>query len=136
MSLFTDASRVTAIGASRSLSVCIWNGSSCPIRDLAGGLGAGRVGWLPVLGTRGFQRPLSDPSTDLQVRCHGPERDGRDVPQADLTRFRYRPLGQLLTIGGSSRVYGCYRSICRRIQDQQIVRKGENRPRKQQQYDG
>jgi hypothetical protein len=58
------------------------------------------------------------------------------VPQADLTRFRYRPLGQLLTIGGSSKVYGCYRLIRSRIQDQQIVRKGENRPRKQQQYDG
>src|SRR5271165_169536 len=33
----------------------------------------GRDGWLPALGTRGFQRPLSDPSTDLQVRCHGSE---------------------------------------------------------------
>ena len=44
-------------------------------------------GWLPALGTRGFHRPLSDPSTDLQVRCHGSERDGRDVPKAD-TRGR------------------------------------------------
>jgi len=25
-----------------------------------------RAGCLPALGTRGFQRPLSDPSTDLQ----------------------------------------------------------------------
>ena len=40
-------------------------------------------GWLPALGTRGFQRPLSDLSTDLRVRCHGSERDGRDVPKAD-----------------------------------------------------
>jgi hypothetical protein len=40
--------------------------------------------WLPALGTRGLQRPLSDPSTDLQVRCHGSERDGRDVPKCDL----------------------------------------------------
>ena len=28
--------------------------------------GIGGSGWLPALGTRGFQRPLSDPSTDLQ----------------------------------------------------------------------
>jgi hypothetical protein len=73
----------------------------------------------------------------LQLRkCRVRPRQLRLVPQADLTRFRYRPLGQLLTIGGSSGVYGCYRSICRRIQNQQIVRIGENRPRKQQQYDG
>src|SRR6201993_776762 len=43
----------------------------------------GCSGWLPALGTRGFHRPLSDPSTDLQVRCHGSERDGRDVPLTD-----------------------------------------------------
>jgi hypothetical protein len=36
-----------------------------------------------ALGTRGFRRPSSDPSTDLQVRCHGSERDGRDVPKAE-----------------------------------------------------
>ena len=42
-----------------------------------------RSGWIPALGTRGFHRPLSDPSTDLQVRCHGSERDGRDVPKAE-----------------------------------------------------
>ncbi len=47
--------------------------------------GIGSVGWIPALGTRGFHRPLSDPSTDLQVRCHGSERDGRDVPEAELT---------------------------------------------------
>src|SRR6476660_8602748 len=35
--------------------------------------------WIPALGTRGFHRPLSDPSTDLQVRCHGSERDGREA---------------------------------------------------------
>ena len=34
--------------------------------------------------TGGVHRPLSDPSTDLQVRCHGSERDGRDVPQPDI----------------------------------------------------
>src|SRR5258708_17368607 len=33
--------------------------------------------WLSALGTRGVHRPLSDPSTDLQVCCHGSERDGR-----------------------------------------------------------
>jgi hypothetical protein len=35
--------------------------------------------FLRILGTRGFHRQLSDPSTDLQVRCHGSERDGREV---------------------------------------------------------
>jgi hypothetical protein len=44
----------------------------------------GELGWLSALGTRGVHRPLSDPSTDLQVRCHGSERDGRDVPQPDV----------------------------------------------------
>src|SRR5260370_19336790 len=34
------------------------------------GAALSRRTWLPVLGTRGFHRPLSDPSTDLQVRCH------------------------------------------------------------------
>ena len=42
----------------------------------------GSVGWVPALGTRGFHRPVSDPSKDLQVRCHGSGRDGRDVPIA------------------------------------------------------
>ena len=28
--------------------------------------------------------PASDPSTDLQVRCHGSERDGRDAPETDI----------------------------------------------------
>jgi hypothetical protein len=32
----------------------------------------------------GTQPPLSDPLTDLQVRCHGSQRDGRDVPEADM----------------------------------------------------
>ena len=47
---------------------------------------AGKVslGWLPDLGTRGFHRPLSDPSTDLQVRCHASKRDGRDAPLAEI----------------------------------------------------
>jgi hypothetical protein len=31
-----------------------------------------------------FHRPLSDSSTDVQVRCHGSERDGRDVPIPDV----------------------------------------------------
>ena len=44
--------------------------------------GTGSIGWVPALGTRGFHRPVSDPSTDLQVRCHGSGRDGRDVPIA------------------------------------------------------
>ena len=61
----------------------IRNGSSCPLRDLAGGLGSGRFGWLPALGTRGFHRPLSDPRADLRLRFHGSERDGRNVPFPD-----------------------------------------------------
>ena len=48
--------------------------------------------WIPVLGTRGFHRPLSDPSTDLQVRCHGSERDGRDVPRAEMLSIAWRGL--------------------------------------------
>jgi hypothetical protein len=48
----------------------------------------GDVGWLPALGTRGFHRPLSDPSTDLQVRCHGSEPDGRDVPTTEVATTR------------------------------------------------
>jgi hypothetical protein len=53
-----------------------------PFRSSPGATPIGSGGWLPALGTRGFQRPSSDPSTDLQVRCHGSERDGRDVPLA------------------------------------------------------
>jgi hypothetical protein len=60
----------------------------CPFRSLpeAGSKVSG--GWIPALGIRGFHRPLSDPSTDLQVHCHGSERDGRDVPMSGhwLTR--------------------------------------------------
>jgi potassium transporter len=59
------------------------------------GTPSGLAGWLPALGTRGFHRPLSDPSTDLQVRCHGSECDGRDVPEADMyapCRPRHCPL--------------------------------------------
>jgi len=52
-------------------------------------------GWIPALGTRGFHRPLSDPSTDLQVRCHGSERDGRDVPRAEMLSIALaRPSGK------------------------------------------
>jgi hypothetical protein len=47
-----------------------------------------RLGWLPVLGTRGFHRPLSDPRADLRLRFHGSERDGRNVPLPDLRRQR------------------------------------------------
>ena len=31
---------------------------------------------------------LSDPSTDLQVRCHGSERNGREVRNSDFARIR------------------------------------------------
>ena len=36
-------------------------------------------GYPPLATGVSTVRPLSDPSTDLQVRCHGSERDGRDV---------------------------------------------------------
>ena len=58
-----------------------WKAPPChgapPYRPFAVPVGTGSVGWIPALGTRGFHRPLSDPSTDLQVRCHGSERDGQ-----------------------------------------------------------
>src|SRR5712671_1297189 len=57
-----------------------------PFRPLPLGPINGELGWVSALGTRGVHRPLSDPSTDLQVRCHGSGRDGRDVPKAELGR--------------------------------------------------
>ena len=78
-----------------------------PLRSSADAARIGSVGWIPALGNRGFHRPLSGPSTDLQVRCHGSERDGRDVPIPDhhrrgacavreRSRLRLKRLEQLL----------------------------------------
>jgi hypothetical protein len=50
-------------------------------------------GYLP-LEPGGFHRPLSDPSTDLQVRCHGSERDGRNVPLPDVGHLTAEPRGR------------------------------------------
>src|SRR5271166_3285116 len=50
------------------------------------------LGWLPALGTRGFHGPLSDPRADLRLRFHGSERDGRNVPRADLDSCNYSVL--------------------------------------------
>jgi hypothetical protein len=65
----------------------------CCVRELLDGSAPtnplnGSCGWLPAPGTRGFHRPLSDPSTDLQVRCHGSEPDGRDVPTTEVATTR------------------------------------------------
>ena len=65
-----------------------------PFRTLPAGRRAGRIGWIPALGTPGFHRPLSDPSTDLQIRCHGSKRDGRDVPLPDLRSSRAAAFSQ------------------------------------------
>ena len=64
-----------------------------------------RSGCLPDLGIRGSNRPLSDPSTDFQVPRHDSERDGRDVPVADMlaaslplqSGFRNAPLHLIST---------------------------------------
>jgi hypothetical protein len=42
--------------------------ADAPFRPLPLGPINGELGWLSALGTRGVHRPLSDPSTDLQVR--------------------------------------------------------------------
>ena len=44
------------------------------------------AGWLPVLGTRGFNRPGCDPRPDLRLRLHGSKRDARNEPVTDLLR--------------------------------------------------
>src|ERR1700730_6710300 len=62
------------------------------LTDIAGLEANVSDGRIPALGTQGFHRPLSDPSTNLQVRCHGSERDGRDVPISDK-RTPVRPRG-------------------------------------------
>jgi hypothetical protein len=51
----------------------------------------GLVGWLPALGTRDFQRPLSDPSTDPSSTLPRFKRDGRDVQIADVHRGLPKP---------------------------------------------
>jgi hypothetical protein len=64
----------------------------------------GLVGWLPALGTRDFQRPLSDPSTDPSSTLPRFKRDGRDVQIADVHRGLPKPpqrrLGKSKTVAG------------------------------------
>ncbi len=60
---------------------------------------------LPALGTRGFHRPLSDPRADLRLRLHGSERDGRNVPIADIRRETSKRLNSRAQ-GGAARSFG------------------------------
>jgi len=64
----------------------------------------GSRGWLPALGTRGFQRPLSDPSTDLQIRCHGSGRDGRDVPKPAILQAVFGQLAATKIVNDTERL--------------------------------
>ena len=43
-----------------------------------------RSGWIPALGNRVSTVRYPIPQRTFQVRCHGSQRDGRDVPRSEV----------------------------------------------------